>query len=80
MKDHLAPLIFKLLALLPLGLLRALGSLIGAIAWLLKGRAAKVTRENITLCFPELSPAEHSRLARQSLQETAKTAMEAGPI
>ena len=80
MKDHLAPLIFKLLALLPLGALRGLGSAIGLSMWLLNGRAAKVTRENIALCFPELSPAEQACLARESLQETAKTAMEAGAI
>ncbi len=48
--------------------------------WLLNGRAAKVTRENIALCFPELSPAEQTTLTRQSLKETAKTAMEAGAI
>lgn len=80
MKDQLAPLIFKLLALLPLCILRALGSAAGSLIWLLNGRAAKVTRENIALCFPELSPAEHTRLTRQSLKETAKTAMEAGAI
>ncbi|WP_331351848.1 lysophospholipid acyltransferase family protein [Cellvibrio sp. UBA7671] len=80
MKDHLAPLIFKLLALLPLGMLRALGSAVGLMMWLLNGRAAKVTRENIALCFPELSPAQQTTLTRQSLQETAKTAMEAGAI
>ncbi|MDR7088850.1 lysophospholipid acyltransferase family protein [Cellvibrio fibrivorans] len=80
MKDHLAPLIFKLLALLPLGVLRALGSAVGLMMWLLNGRAAKVTRENIALCFPELSPAQQTTLTRQSLQETAKTAMEAGAI
>lgn len=80
MKDHLAPLIFKLLALLPLGVLRGLGSAVGLSMWLLNGRAAKVTRENIALCFPELSSAEQTTLTRQSLQETAKTAMEAGAI
>ncbi len=80
MKDQLAPTLFKLLALLPLGLLRALGSATGLLMWLLNGRAAKVTRENIALCFPELAPAEQAALARQSLQETAKTAMEAGAI
>lgn len=80
MKDHLAPLIFKLLALLPLGVLRGIGSAIGLSMWLLNGRAAKVTRENIALCFPELSPAQQTTLTRQSLQETAKTAMEAGAI
>lgn len=80
MKDHLAPLIFKLLALLPLGLLRALGHVIGNLMWLAKGRAAKVTQENIQLCFPDLTPAEQQQLAQQSLRETAKTAMEAGAI
>jgi len=80
MKDQLAPALFKLLALLPLGLLRVLGAALGSLMWLLNGRAAKVTRENIALCFPELSPAEQTRLARQSMQETAKTAMEAGAI
>lgn len=80
MKDHIAPLLFKLLALLPLGVLRALGWAIGSLMWLIKGRAAKVTRENIAICFPELSPAEQATLARHSLQETAKTAMEAGAI
>lgn len=80
MKDQLAPTLFKLLALLPLGLLRALGSLVGSLIWLLNGRATKVTRENIALCLPELAPAERATLARQSLQETAKTAMEAGTI
>lgn len=80
MKDQLAPALFKLLALLPLGLLRALGAALGSLMWLINGRAAKVTCENIALCFPELSAAGQTRLARQSLQETAKTAMEAGAI
>lgn len=80
MKDFLAPLIFKLLAFLPLGLLRALGSFIGALVWWSNGRAAKITRKNISLCFPDLSPSEQQKLAKQSLQETAKTAMEAATI
>ncbi len=80
MKDQLAPLIFKLLAMLPLGILRVLGCVAGSLMWLFNSRAAKITRENIALCFPELSPAEQTALARQSLKETAKTAMEAGAI
>lgn len=80
MKDHLAPLLVKLFARLPLCLLRVLGNLLGRFMWLLNGRAAKITRENIRLCFPELTPAEQVALAKQSLQETAKTAMEAGAI
>ncbi|AQT61295.1 lysophospholipid acyltransferase family protein [Cellvibrio sp. PSBB023] len=80
MKDHLAPLLVKLFARLPLCLLRVLGNLLGRFMWLLNGRAAKITRENIRLCFPELTPVDQTALAKQSLQETAKTAMEAGAI
>lgn len=80
MKDQLAPALFKLLALLPLGVLRMLGGAMGWLMWVLNGRAAKVTRENIALCFPGLSPADQTTLARQSLKETARTAMEAGAI
>lgn len=80
MKDHIAPLLIKLFALLPLGFLRAIGATLGRCWWLVNGRAAKITAENIRLCFPELSPAEQRALAQQSLQETAKTAMEAGAI
>lgn len=80
MKDHIAPLLIRLLACLPLGFLRVMGALAGRLLWRINSRAAKITRENIALCFPELSPAEQHLLARQSLQETAKTAMEAGTI
>lgn len=80
MTDHLAPTVFKLLALLPLGVLRVLGSLLGWSMWVFKTRAAKITLENLSLCFPELTPVERKQLAQDSLQETAKTAMEAGAI
>jgi Kdo2-lipid IVA lauroyltransferase/acyltransferase len=80
MKDQLAPLIFKGLALLPLSLLRLLGSFIGWIMWQTNSRAAQVTLENLSLCFPELSTQARAQLAQQSLRETAKTAMEAGAI
>ncbi|QEI10817.1 lysophospholipid acyltransferase family protein [Cellvibrio japonicus] len=80
MKDQLAPLLIKALALLPLGLLRGMGDLIGRLLWWGKGRSARVTRINIAHCFPELSPVEQRQLAIHSLQETAKTAMEAGAI
>jgi KDO2-lipid IV(A) lauroyltransferase len=79
-KDHLAPLLVKAMALLPLGVLRALGHLMGNLVWWMNSRSAKITRINIALCFPELSPAEQTRLCKQSLRETAKTAMEAGAI
>ncbi len=80
MKDQIAPLLVSFLARLPLGILRLMGSLVGRCLWWLNSRAAKITRENIGLCFPELSSDEQQVLAKQSLQETGKTAMEAGAI
>lgn len=80
MKNHFLPFVFTCLSLLPLCVVRGLGHVIGSLAWAFKGRSAKVTLKNIQLCFPELSPQEQKKLARQSLQETAKTAMEAGAI
>jgi Kdo2-lipid IVA lauroyltransferase/acyltransferase len=80
MTNHLFPLVFKFLALLPLGTVRFIGHGIGSLVWLLQARSAKVTLKNIQLCFPDLSSQEQKKLAKQSLQETAKTAMEAGAI
>ncbi len=80
MTNHLFPLLFKFLALLPLGAVRFIGHGIGSLVWLLRARSAKVTLKNIQLCFPDLSSQEQKKLAKHSLQETAKTAMEAGAI
>jgi len=80
MKNYFIVLVFKCLSLVPLGLVRLLGGGIGWLAWLSAGRSAKITLKNIQLCFPELSLAAQKKLARASLQETAKTALEAGAI
>lgn len=80
MKDSIVPLLFKGFALLPLGLLRAIGNLVGTISYYTNGRSAEVTRINLRACFSELTESELNSLVRSSLQETAKTAMEAGAI
>lgn len=80
MKHHIAPFIFKCLACLPLTCVRFFGRIFGYFFWMLNSRAARVTRRNIQLCFPELSVAEQKKLTLQSLQQTAQTAMEAGAI
>lgn len=80
MKNYLAPLLVKASAQLPLGLLRAIGGVIGRLVWWTNSRSAQVTKTNIALCFPELAPIAQLALSKQSLQETAKTAMEAGSI
>lgn len=80
MKNWLVPFIFKFLGRLPLRVSRALGSLMGLGLWYSDSRAARVTRENLRLCWPALSEAERRRLARRSLKETGKTAAEAGAV
>ena len=80
MKNSLLPFLFKCFALLPLSWVRFLGQQIGHLTWALNSRPAKITLRNIQLCFPDLSPFEQKKLAKQSLQETAKTALEAGAI
>jgi KDO2-lipid IV(A) lauroyltransferase len=80
MKDWLIVSFIKLLSLMPLSVSRALGAFLGQLLWWGNGREKQVTITNLQLCFPELNVAEIHALARQSLQETMKTAMEAGAI
>lgn len=80
MKNWLVPFIFKFLGQLPLRVSRALGSLMGLGLWYTDSRAARITQENLRLCWPALSEAERRRMARKSLKETSKTAAEAGAI
>ena len=80
MTNHILPTLFKCLAGLPLSWVRLLGCITGSLLWLFKTRSARITLRNIELCFPDLSPDERKQLAKQSLQQTAQTAMEAGAI
>lgn len=76
LKGRLLRLFIQLLGRLPLWLSRALGATLGRIGWWLQTRAAKVTRENLMLCFPDMPEPKRLQLARASLCETAKGGME----
>ena len=65
-----------LVALLPLRSIQRLGALVGRVLWIVQSRAAQTTLANIRLCFPALSAAEQTALARRSLLETGKTILE----
>lgn len=80
MKKQIVPFLIKMTARMPLGLLRGLGNCLGKFLWYSRSKSARITLENLAHCFPELNPVERRELAIQSLQETAKTAMEAGSI
>jgi KDO2-lipid IV(A) lauroyltransferase len=47
---------------------------------LIPNRAARETKTNIGLCFPELAQTEQRRLVRESLAETGKTIMETSAL
>lgn len=87
MTDTAAPLqerimlgLLQLMGRLPFGLVRALGRAVGTVSSLLPLRARQTTDTNLRLCFPDLPEAERRRLVRASLQETATTALEMGPM
>lgn len=54
------------LARLPLGLLRAMGNVLGRLLYLVAKPRRHIVHTNLQLCFPEVSKAERRRWARQS--------------
>jgi Kdo2-lipid IVA lauroyltransferase/acyltransferase len=80
MRWWLAELLMRLLALLPLGVLRALGWVLGRCLWWSGGRLRQVTERNLELCLPDLDKAQRRRLARASLVELARTGLEMAPV
>jgi Kdo2-lipid IVA lauroyltransferase/acyltransferase len=68
----------RLLACFPLEGQRWWGRFLGWCAWKLPTDAARITRLNLALCFPELSTTVREQLARESLQSTAALVAESG--
>ncbi len=68
------------LSLLPLSLARAIGRGAGYLVWKFDFAIAQVTRENIALCFADLSASEQEAMALESLQHTMALAMESGVL
>ena len=75
-KSSAAVFVVRAIGLLPLPACRAVGWFIGRSNDWFNSRGAKVTRANLALCMPHLSPNERERLARQSMIETGKVATE----
>lgn len=76
MKGRLAAVLFRVVAALPLPVVRGLGGAIGLFLWLARGREALVTQTNLGHCVGDRSPAERRRLARRSLAESGRTGIE----
>ncbi len=80
MRISLIKAFLYLTAWLPLPVLHALGSLLGAGLMLLPNRLHDTAASNIALCFPELDTRARQRLVRRNLLETGKTVMEIGAL
>lgn len=76
LKTQLYRSLIFLIGQLPLGMLRALGTVLGTLAWFSRSRMSLVTRQNIELCYPNLDSHRQKVLSKQSLQETGKTMAE----
>ncbi len=79
-QSRIAILFLRLLARLPLAVSRPLGTALGGLVWLLQLKAARHTRTNLQLCFPDLSLEKRRKLGKRSLQETVKTFLEIAGI
>lgn len=59
----------RLLGLLPMWLLYAIGGIIGRIMWWTNSDSAKISRINLAICYPQLSEKERNQIARASVLE-----------
>lgn len=66
----------RLIGALPLSIARALGAGIGRCSWLLQDRSSKITQKNLAMCYPDMSPDERQKLAKESVKETGRLAAE----
>jgi len=80
MRGRLIHWLLRGFAALPLPLAHALGTLIGWGLILIPNDLRRISRINIPLCLPELTPAQQRRLIRTSLIEAGKTLCETGAI
>ncbi len=76
LKGRLIIGLIKSIGFLSLGAARALGGTIGLVLWWRQGKASRVTLENLQIAYPELDERDRRILARQSMVETGKLAVE----
>ena len=80
MRTRLINWLLRACATLPLPLAHVVGAAIGWGLILIPNELRRISRINIPLCLPELTPAQQRRLIRVSLIESGKTMTEAGAL
>lgn len=76
MKQQLALACLRLFSLLPLGVARTLGRIVGNLMVILSAQPYRVAKINIALCFPELSEQEVAYLAAQRMVHFGQALLE----
>jgi KDO2-lipid IV(A) lauroyltransferase len=69
-------LAFRLIALLPLSVLQALGAIAGWLLWVVPNSRRRTALINVAKCFPELGRAGQRRLAREAIRHEMTTFFE----
>ena len=72
--------LLRLTAALSLPMAHGIGSMLGWLLWRFPNEPRRIAARNLTLCFPELDPAERERLLRRNLLETGNLFLELGPL
>ena len=67
-----------LLHCLPLGVQAVLGRGLGVLLFAAAGARRRIALRNITLCFPEQTPAQHEALAREHFRWLGRSILERG--
>lgn len=76
MKNRALILLFRVLALMPHCMIRAIARFFATLLWWVKDDMRKVSEKNIALCYPDMSHAERQQLAKQAVLETVRTVFE----
>ena len=72
MSAHLINSLARILSWLPLGANRAMGALLGRLAWVTNSSPRRISEVNLAICFPDMPVTERQKLAKNSLIETGK--------
>jgi len=72
--------VVRFFSLPSLSVLHKAGAVLGWLSWRFDTHLAKVTRKNLSLCFPEQNIQNREDLVKASLKETAKMLFETGKI
>jgi len=78
MSGRIGILFMRLMAVLPLSWVRALGWLFGRALYALMGSRRHITLTNLALCFPDMDAAARKKLAQQSFVVFAQTWLDRG--